>query len=74
MVFACDGKDFSHVDGLMFFLPVILDEDSRWPWLLHVRRESGKEIYVDSVPSPTKPRRRITQPVTQIDVSPDSTS
>lgn len=65
---------FSHADGLVFFLPVIMDDDSWWPWLLHVRHASRKDIYVDSAPSPTKPGRRITQPVTQIDVSPDGTS
>lgn len=64
----------SHADGPRVFLPVIMDEDSWWPWLLRVRRESGKDIYVDSAPSPAKPARRITQPVTQIDVSPDGTS
>ncbi|KAI9541657.1 hypothetical protein NQZ68_028163, partial [Dissostichus eleginoides] len=51
-----------------------MDEDSWWPWRLHVRRKSRKDIYVDSPPSPTKPGRRITRAVTQIDVSPGSTT
>ncbi|KAK5919100.1 hypothetical protein CgunFtcFv8_023023 [Champsocephalus gunnari] len=30
------------------FLPLIMDEDAWWPWRLHVRRKSRKDIYVDS--------------------------